>query len=56
MEELKCPECANKLKLMHVGYKDGVTELFHCEKCLSDWQRTFTRDDEFSELERKFWG
>ena len=59
MSELVCPECANKLKLMYSGWENYsiLVEIYHCEKCLRDWQRSRTEDKVFfSELERKFWG
>ena len=57
----KCPECGSILRVMYSGY--NITEnaitgytLFHCEKCLSDWEKESKYIGQPVVLKRKFWG
>lgn len=58
---VKCPECGSILRVMHSGYNvtaDDITwyTLFHCEKCLSDWEKEAKYIGQPVEFKRKYWG
>lgn len=56
-----CPECGNKLDVMHTSMCiiDGklvVCTLYHCRSCRLDWEREVNYVSEPVKFTRKFWG
>ena len=60
-KQCTCPDCEKPLEFMS-GYHQGDTfiALFHCEECVdgidSDWEVTYTEDNEIMMIRKYFFG